>query len=530
MREEGHAVDVVSTRFELAQKLEETEYDVVVLHVTLPGKKGLDVVEVVHKAAPDTEVVVVVPGASLEVALACVRATCFDVLTDLDDSVALAHAIARATARRGLRSSSGLVQACQAIFARHDPGDLAAAIVEAAVTIMAADEVSLMVPGPDGKLFVAHAYGLPTDIQARTRLSFGERVAGRIAAEKKPMLIVGALRDHPEFAALEDFGRTIVSSIVYPLVSGERLVGVLNLNRMSADRPFRRSDLDRAAVLASQVLLALENAVLVRRLVASERLIAIGQLAAGVVHEINSPVGYALGGLSYVIKSMGMLARYGALREEGAAKEALNAAWAEFGGLGGVDELAQAATDAQDGVMRIRDIARDMRALSRMEEGQSALFDLNEAIRSAIHLARTTLRGGSVRLLAELEDDLLLVMGSLGQMSQVFVNLLVNAGHALSGTPDGRNEVLVRSRRSGAQILAEVVDTGPGIAPDLLVHLFEPFVTTKGISQGTGLGLTISREIVQRHGGDIRVESQIGKGTTFTISLPLAAAFEPSAS
>jgi signal transduction histidine kinase/CheY-like chemotaxis protein len=528
LSEAGHRVEVASDRAAMASQLAEHEVDVVITQVADLGDRGLEDLEVVRKVALDNEVVVVIPAPHFELALSCVRAGASDVLPQPVGTEAVASAIERAVERGRRRSSHGLVEACQAVFARHDPGDLAAGIVAAAMTVMAADEVSLMVPGVDGKLFVAHACGLPSDIKERTRLAMGERVAGRIAKERTPILITGPLRANPEFAGLEDFGRRIVSSIVYPLVSGERLVGVLNLNRMSVDRPFCRADLDRAAVLASQVLLALENAVLVRRLVASERLVAIGQLAAGVVHEINNPVGYALGGLSYVAQSLGALARYSALREQGSSQERRDAAWAELGGQSGVEELVQAALDAQDGVMRIRDIVGDMRALARMEQGQLSLFDLNESIRSAVHLARTTLRGSSVKLQAQLDDELLLVMGSVGQMSQVFVNLLVNAGHAMRDLPDDRREVVVRSRRAGAQVLAEVVDTGPGIAAELLVHLFEPFVTTKEAGQGTGLGLTISREIVQRHGGQIGVDSQLGKGTTFLISLPFAASPQPS--
>jgi len=173
--------------------------------------------------------------------------------------------------------------------------------------------------------------------------------------------------------------------------------------------------------------------------------------------------------------------------------------------------------DAREGAHRISDIVRDMRSLARTDDEDGGWFDLNEAIRSALRIARleTTQRADVQAQLAEG----LLVRGSPGPVSQVFVNLLVNAAQAIAEGSGRRGEIRVTTRREADLAVIEVSDTGPGIPSELLPRLFQPFFTTKG-STGTGLGLSISRNIVRRLGGEIAVRSVPGDGTVFTVSLP----------
>jgi len=188
------------------------------------------------------------------------------------------------------------------------------------------------------------------------------------------------------------------------------------------------------------------------------------------------------------------------------------------GGL--IDEVALAVKDAREGAHRISDIVRDMRALARTDEDEAGgWFNLNDAIRSALRIARMeTAQQASVH--AELVDGLV-VKGNPGPVSQVFVNLLVNAAQALAEGAGERKEIRIIARRESDQAVIEVSDTGPGIPPERLHRLFQPFFTTKGT--GTGLGLSISRNIVRRFGGDISVRSVPGDGTVFTVSLPAQA-------
>lgn len=387
---------------------------------------------------------------------------------------------------------------------------------------MGADDVSLMLTDAENRLYIAHSHGLSPEIQAEVRLALGERVAGRIAATGDPALLTNGIENDPRFPDVTSTGR-VRSSIVYPLVAGDRLVGVLNINRVLNRRPFRKQDLERAGVLSSQILLALENARLVRQMVASDRLASVGQLAAGVAHEINNPVAYVLATHSFLREQLAPLRNLDERFQSGADAGTLRAAWEAAGGHAFFEEFGQALDEIGDGAIRIRDIVRDMRSLARSDDGKAVLVDINEVVRSALRVASAEVRHRAV-VTSHLEKDVE-VRGDAGRLSQVFINLLVNAAQAIGEQPSRRGEVTISSERQGDSILVRVSDNGPGIQPEHLPRIFETFFTTKGPTSGTGLGLSISREIIRSHGGEMRVESVPGQGATFTVKLPAAASF-----
>jgi signal transduction histidine kinase len=257
---------------------------------------------------------------------------------------------------------------------------------------------------------------------------------------------------------------------------------------------------------------------LMGQLVSSERLAAIGQLAAGIAHEINNPLSYVMSNMTYARHRLVEIEQ--ALTDLPAAQELLHGKRRPTGGRTVLQEMQQALIEAEDGATRITDIVRDVRTMSRTDDRARSRFDLNAAIRSATRIA-----GEQIRRRAILKLDLtpnLEVMGSAGRMTQVLLNLLVNAAQAVEEMPGREHEINVSSRRVGDKIVVEVRDSGPGIQPEHRQQLFNPFFTTKPEGRGTGLGLSISQDIVHRHGGAIEVASAPGAGTTFTIELPAA--------
>ena len=238
------------------------------------------------------------------------------------------------------------------------------------------------------------------------------------------------------------------------------------------------------------------------RLQAAERLAALGTLAAGVAHEINNPLAYVASNLEYISREL-----TGAATESGHRYA----------------EIAAALDDSRKGADRIASIVRDLQVFGgRERHASSKPIDLNEVLAFALRLA-----DGRIRLRAQLVRDLNPVppvLGSEARLSQVFVNLLVNSTQAIAPGKASENSIRVSSRFDpGTQrVVVEVSDDGAGIPSDVLPHIFEPFFTTKPVGTGTGLGLFVCQGIVTELGGDIAVESEVGKGTTFRVSLPVA--------
>ncbi|WNG39567.1 response regulator [Archangium violaceum] len=494
LEQEGYAVTEASDGKAALKLLRECSPGLVITDVRMPFMGGLELLREVKQLLPATEVIVATGYAEIETAIECMRAGAFDLIRKPFDIHEMYSCVARALDRYRLNASADLVRVSQSFFATNEFDRLPQAIVEGSQGIMAADAVALLMPDVQGRLAVAHASGLSSAAEGLLLCELGERLVQALPSDRTPALVVPGLEDQ-RLGSIRALGQE-TSLILQPLLVGERLLGVMGLLRRDLPRLFSKKELDRMAVLVSHVVLALENGRLAFQLAASERLATLGQVAAGIGHEINNPSAYVLSNLGFIREQV-LALRQGAQVD--------------------LAELEQAVLDAREGALRISDIVRDMRSLARTDDESGGWFDLNEAIRSALRIARIeTTRRAIVQ--ADLLDGLE-VRGSPGPVSQVFVNLLVNAAQALEGWTGSRKEIRVTSRREEGRAVIEVSDTGPGIPPELLPRLFQPFFTTKGAT-GTGLGLSISRNIVRRFGGDIEVSSIPGDGTVFTVSLP----------
>ena len=267
------------------------------------------------------------------------------------------------------------------------------------------------------------------------------------------------------------------------------------------------------------------------RLVQSEKMAGIGQLAAGVAHEINNPVGY-------VMSNLGTLRDYAAsLRRVLDAYEGLRAATqgdpARVPGAAAaaaaareeedldylLDDMPDLLAESLEGTERVRDIVQNLKSFARADDTDRGEVDLHECLASTLRVVWNELKY-KAEVVRDYADELPPVVGCPGQLNQVFMNLLVNAGQAI---PD-RGTVTVRTRHDAetGTVVVQVADTGAGIDAGTLPRLFEPFFTTKAPGKGTGLGLSISHGIVEEHGGAITVESTPGEGATFTVTLPAA--------
>jgi PAS domain S-box-containing protein len=227
----------------------------------------------------------------------------------------------------------------------------------------------------------------------------------------------------------------------------------------------------------------------------ADRLATVGALAASVAHEINNPLAFTLLGLD----------------------EALRLLAPEAGAL--AVELREVLRQARTGAERVQTIVRDLRTFSREDGDAHGPVDVQAVVEYAARVAAAEIRPRA-RLVVEV-SGVPPVLGNETRLGQVLLNLLVNAAHAIPEGDAERNTITVRGRAEDEHVVVEVSDTGVGIEPERLEHIFEPWVTGKP-GRGTGLGLTICRELVARGGGTIAVESTPGRGTTFRVCLPLA--------
>ncbi len=253
-----------------------------------------------------------------------------------------------------------------------------------------------------------------------------------------------------------------------------------------------------------------------------EKLASIGQLAAGVAHEINNPMGFISSNLTTLGKYHERISEFIAIlfaALSGAAGGADSAGVDEQRKRLKIDyileDTPQLIAESQDGAQRVRKIVQDLKSFSRVDESEHKRVDLNECLDSTINIA-----WNEIKYVASLDreyGDIPPVQCYPQQLNQVFMNLLVNAAHAI----EGQGTIRVRTWQEGDTICVAVSDTGCGIPAENLKRIFEPFFTTKDVGKGTGLGLSISYDIVKKHGGVMSIESELGKGTTVTVRLPL---------
>jgi signal transduction histidine kinase/AmiR/NasT family two-component response regulator len=487
----GYVVSEAGGGEEGIERLRNEDVDVLVLDVQMPDKNGCEVLREARDMGVKSEVVVITAYPELDIAMECLRAGVFDLIEKPFAARMLLGSVSHAAERGRLQRKTALYQATREIFAAHAPERLPQVIVETAVRALEADDASLMIPDGTGALTIAYSNGLPAALHNTVRLRIGEGIAGKVAQERTPALLIGAAGSDPRFAGARGEER-VRSSIVYPLASGVRLVGVLNVNRTKKQKPFREADVDLAAVFASQCLLALENVGLLRRVMRTERLAFLGRLAADLSHEVANPTSFIIANLEFLRQN---------LPGEGPLGE----------------DLVASAEEALQGARRIAKVVQDMRSVVRGEEPAHVRVDVSEAMRFAIRMSAQQLEG--VRVETELGEDLF-VLGDEARLGQVFLNLLVNAGQALAGRRDAR--VRVVTEREGTQVRASVSDNGPGIPVRDQGRIFDAFFTTKPPGAGSGLGLSIGREIVRRHGGELTVESEEGRGSRFIVTLPAA--------
>lgn len=241
------------------------------------------------------------------------------------------------------------------------------------------------------------------------------------------------------------------------------------------------------------------------QLVQADKLATIGLLSAGIAHEINNPLAAVKMAFALLKMRADLLHKiFQSVPVE--KKDETEAAFAD------IQKFLQQGSECADNMQKI---VQDIKMFSRSDKGTRNPENINRVIDSVISVVWSAVKY-NVTLNKEY-GELPLVRCNAQQLGQVFLNLLVNASQAM----DGRGSITLRTYLAGSVVKVDVIDTGPGIPADVKARIFEPFFTTKGPEKGTGLGLSISHDIIKKHNGTLEVESEVGKGTKFTVSLPI---------
>ncbi|MEW6518999.1 MAG: ATP-binding protein [Thermodesulfobacteriota bacterium] len=264
------------------------------------------------------------------------------------------------------------------------------------------------------------------------------------------------------------------------------------------------------------------------RILQQEKMASVGQLAAGVAHEINNPTGFIISNLNTLRKYVARLVEFQHFQQEALARFAVIAPETGRNILAEVDQqrktlkiglltadLDSLIQESLEGGDRVKRIVQNLKSFARVDDQEEKMANINDGLESTLNIIWNELKYKAT--VTKKYGEIPQILCNPGQLNQVFMNLLVNAAQAI----EKRGEIHLETRREDDFLVIVISDSGCGIPEKTLSRIFEPFFTTKEVGKGTGLGLSICYDIVKKHGGEIGVASRVGQGSRFTIRLPI---------
>jgi len=545
LSEEGCVTSTASSAEEGLSVLRSAIMDVALVDIFLPGMNGLEFLKQVKRDYPDMEVVMMSSHASVERSLEALRNGAYDFLIKpFDELEQVWFTVQRALEKKHLAENNRklvaelkqhnasitaaverltcLIDAGRALSSIHSIDELLTYFINLVSEHLKVDRVSLMLmDDKKQELYIAASKGISADIVRTARVKVGEGIAGHVAKTGKPLLMKNVQSGLMSKDSRPGMSDSFISS---PLVLGipikfrDRVVGVLNVTNKRSGESFNDNDQAFLSGLAGQAAVAIEAArsfeelrqtcesltSAKNQLVSSERLNALAQMAAGVAHDFNNILSGILGKVQLMdLQLAEKSCDIGSIRSDLATME-------------------QIALQGAERVKQIMGFAGARRGYP------NAAVDINRIVRTAVSISQPKWKYECERKGASVKINMALgviapVEGNPHELTQVVTNLIFNAVEAMM--PNG-GSLILRTAQEREHILLEISDTGIGMPAEVRERIFEPFFTTK--EAGHGLGMSIVYGIINRHCGDISVESVVGQGTVFRILLPIAPA--PSSS
>ena len=570
---ERNGLEVVTARTaaESLEALSGHEFGAVLLDLILPDANGLELLPRIHQVSPETPVVIMTAYASLDSAVAAIKKGAYDYITKPLDPVLLSNSIDKALASYELvRYNRALIRRLEERARRMDLVNQVGLAVTAtlqfdALTELARDRVGRLfdaevrfwfrhgdglravhgeageAPGALAERVFAEAVPLCLDQEAPAMVAplvVRNRPIGVMGVSRAPGSAPFDAEDFEIYKALANFlaiateNARLTRDLQKSKETVEEYSATLEtkVRERTLELEQRHGELQAAHGRLVQASAHLEqsNRQLREtrdRLIAQEKMASLGGVAAGVAHEINNPIGFVSSNLETLAEYFEELRPFLL-----ASRELLGEAAA---GLAPQEVLAQLQNDLADldldfmledipklveesrqGIGRVSKIVLDLKVFSRQDNWEMVQANVNDALESAL-----TIAWNQLKYKTEVKRDLAAlppIPCVPNRLSQVFLNLLVNAAQAIETS----GVVYLRTRALANRVRVIIADTGSGIPAEVRQRIFDPFFTTKRPGEGTGLGLSLAYEIIERHGGRLRVRSLPGKGTCMVVELP----------
>jgi len=518
----GYQVVTATTGQQGLDRLSSEEPDLLLLDLELPDMTGLDILKTVQQDDSDMPVVLMTAYGSESIAVEAFRLGVKDYIIKPFTTEQVADVLERTlTETRLRREKDELTKSLQqrveqmtifsavgkSVVSLMDLEELLNRIVEAGVYVTRAEEGFLLLVDSETKdLYLRAGKNLGSVQSQGFRLKVDDSLAGQVVQTGRPMRR-GGKGTGRDFKVMTGY---LVKSLLHvPLVLRDRVIGVLSVDNQVSDVEFTDEDQYLLSTLADYAAIGIENATLYdelrknmehlklsqQELIQSSKLAAVGTLAAGVAHEYNN-----------------LLAAISGHTELGLVSN-------------DVEEIKRALEVVMDSVDRAKRITSNLLTFARRRETRMEVGDITQAVENPLQLLERDLQQSNVKVVRKFYETPP-ALCDVGLMSQVCLNLITNARDAM--LPDG-GTLTVEIKQDGDDVLIAFTDTGSGVPDYIMENLFQPFVTTKGPlgggeMAGTGLGLSVSYGIVKSHGGTIEVDTQPGKGSTFTVRLPIKGA------
>lgn len=517
LKQENFDVTLAGDSRAALEHIHNISFDLVIADIRMPGMDGIELLEKVKQLRPSTDVIISTGYPAEETAIRALRYGAFDYITKPFTIEELLVTVNRCFEKQRLSAENvwlkriaALYEVSCAISSTAEVKSLLNLIIKLAGDVTSSDCGTLSLINSEQKTFRVEATFGQNECFEK---AVDEKISQKVFEGGQPVLFPGGENDSV-FTFLQD--SPVRSLLSIPLKMRNENIGIFNLYRCSEDNAFTVEEKEVLTIFAEQAATIIRDAQLHEeleknlkelktayetlrktqdKLVQSEKLSAVGQLAAGVAHEINNPLNTILGYIQVLQKTTSM-----------------------------EDPSFHFIKTMEDETNRMAKIVRELLDFARESRMELSSCSVNTLLKDTLMLCEPHFKN-SVNIQLKLLESLPEIQADKNRLKQVFINLLLNAAQAM---PEG-GQLAVKTQfipegyasLKPRCILIEFMDSGHGISKENLPKIFDPFFTTKETGQGTGLGLSLAYGIIQQHGGDIFVESEEGRNTTFKVILPV---------